>query len=217
MNTDEIHSQEAVSEYLDSRYPEEGMKGHRQQLYAAAFDIAQYIVNGREVSNPRDGMIMRRAWECSRAGQSNFACSALGDALGGFDRAYWEHVAYMLTIPGFLTKKERWHSARRSGVTVYRGCSESEIQAQELGYSWTLDREVAAWFAQVHHGKILTVTFSPSLSDGAWLDTAESEIIWPVGWDDVQDMLVEDAPEHTTAMQWDKRRHITPLQAKRAA
>ena len=109
-----------VSEYLDKKYPAEAMEGHRQQLYSAAYDIAQRIVNLQEVTNPRDGMIMRRAWECSRAGQSNIACSALGHAMGGFDYAHWEHVAYLPSIPGFLTTKEKWHSARLSGVTVYR-------------------------------------------------------------------------------------------------
>ncbi|MDA8379107.1 MAG: hypothetical protein M0Z50_19120 [Planctomycetia bacterium] len=208
-----------LSEYLDEKYPNEAMEGHRQQLYAAAYDIAQLIVNFHDVTDPRDGMIMRRAWECSRAGQSNFACSALGDALGGFDRAYWEHVGHMISLPGFLTRKEKWHSARLKGkgVTVYRGCSDAEIDAQELGYSWTLDKEVAGFFASIHGGKILTATFGARMGDGAWLDTAESEIIWTAQWDDDVVTAIEDAPAQAVGMNWDKRKHLTPSRAKAAA
>ena len=128
----------------------------------------------------------------------------------------WEHVANMTCIPGFLSSKEKWHSARLRGVTVYRGCSDAEIAAQELGYSWTLDKEVAGFFASVHKGKILTATFLAGMAGGAWLDTAESEIIWTAQWDDDVVTAIEDAPAQAVGMNWDKRKHLTPLAAKAA-
>jgi len=215
-NAIENPTEEDVCDYLDEVYPDKGMRGHRQQLYAAAYDISCNMIDFNGVTTKRDAMIMRMAWECSRAGQPNIASSALGDALGGYDRAYWENVADLIRLPGFLTDREKWHSARLGGVTVYRGCSDIEIDApqedQGLGYSWTLDRDVAEWFAHVHLGKVITARLDRK--DAVWLDTAESEVIWPMACVDVI-LAIEPPAGEQKRMDWDTRRHITPLQAKK--
>jgi len=213
----ELPSEDEASEYLDARYPEEG---HRQQLYAAAYDIAHRIVNYIP-TDAMDGVIMRMAWECSKAGHSNIAVAALGDAHCGGDIAYWEHVAIMMGMDGFLTAKEKWHTARMTDVTVYRGCSQAEIDAARdegdcLGYSWTLDKEVSKWFAQQHAGKILSATVvSVKASDLAWLDTPESEVILIMPWSDA--IRIEDAPTERIDIDWDTRTPITPTKARKAA
>ena len=107
-------------------------------------------------------------------------------------------------------------SAAQRGHSV-QGCSDAEIDARELGYSWTLDKEVADFFASAHGGKILTAAFRAGMADGAWLDTAESEIIWTPMWDDQVVTTIEAAPTKTVGMAWDKRKHLTPLAVKAKA
>ncbi|OCX68709.1 hypothetical protein A6M27_10775 [Acidithiobacillus thiooxidans] len=200
-----------IFEYLSTKYPNETLKGHRQQLYAAASDIAQKVVNYGVITK-LDALIMRDAWECSRTGHQNIMCAALSDAIG-FEYPYFEHVESIINSDGFLTKKELWHTARmrKKEINVFRGCSTKELENDELGYSWTLDREVAHFFADAHCGKVITAKVSGLSHFAVWLDTAESELI--ITEIDKSDILsVENANHKINNMKWFERKHLTPLQ-----
>ena len=154
---------------------------------------------------------MRWAWECSRTGHQNVACAALADAFG-YQYPYFEHINAMLNMDGFLTKKEKWHTARmrKNQITAYRGCSINEIESGEFGHSWTLDKEVAHFFADAHHGKVVAVTLRRSSHCACWLDTSESEII-ATGVTKADIVQIEDAAHSQINMEWSKRKHVTPM------
>ena len=206
-NPEEIN----IFDYLSTKYSDETQKGHRQQLYAAAFDIAQKVVNYGEITK-LDTLIMRDTWECSRTGHQNVMCGALADAIG-FEYPYFEHVELIINSDGFLNKKELWHTKRmrKKEINVFRGCSIKEIESGEFGYSWTLDNEVAHFFADAHSGKVVTAKVSGLSHFAVWLDTAESELII-TGMDESDILSVENANHQIDNMNWTKRKHLTPLQ-----
>ncbi|MBE7566815.1 hypothetical protein [Acidithiobacillus sp. HP-11] len=204
-----------IFEFLASKYPDETVKGHRQQLYAAAFDIAQKMINYEKLTR-LDGLIMRDAWECSRTGHQNVMCGALADAIE-FEYPYFEHVQSIINSDGFLTKKELWHTARmrKKEIMVFRGCSTKELENDEFGYSWTLDKEVAHFFADAHDGKVVTAKVSGLSHFAVWMDTAESEMII-TGIDESDILSIENTNYQITNMEWTKRKHLTPLQQIKA-
>lgn len=205
-NPDDIN----IFEYLSLKYPDETQRGHRQQLYAAALDIAQKVISYEKLTR-LDALIMRDAWECSRTGHQNVMCAALADGFG-FEYPYFEHVELIINSDGFLNKKELWHTKRmrKKEIKVFRGCSIKEIESGEFGYSWTLDKEVARFFADAHSGKVVTVTISASSHFAVWLDTSESEIII-TGIDESDILSVENANHQINNMNWTERKHLTPL------
>lgn len=210
-NPDDIN----IFDYLSTKYPDETQQGHRQQLYAAALDIAQKIVNYGEMTK-LDGLIMRDAWECSRTGHQNTMCAALADAIG-FEYPYFEHVELIINSDGFLNKREQWHTKRmrKKEIIVFRGCSIKEIESGEFGYSWTLDKEVAHFFADAHDGKVVTAKMSVLSHFAVWMDTAESELII-TGVNESDIISIESANHQITNMEWTKRKHLTPLQQIKA-
>ena len=212
----EIADCDELFDYLEEKYPGAGRRGHRGLFAEAAEDVAERLVCYGQMS-VFDGMIMREAWECAKGGQGNIATGALAAAIF-CETASLEHIEIMCAMPGFLTPRERWHTARLDGATLYRGCSEAEIDSPELGLSWTLDREVADFFARIHHGKVISTTFDKRAMGGAWLDTAESEVILTI-WKDPDDLtrLIEDAQGAKKDMTWDTRLHLTPAIARRIA
>ena len=127
---------------------------------------------------------LRTAWEKS----------AFADALCEVGEADIDvlEILYTISDPGFLTKKELWHSRRlRNKQTLaFRGCHYSEVTAIfGFGWSWSLDRATAVLFAQQCNGVVVAANVQAT----CWLDTAERELI--VCSLDVIDVLdVTDAP-----------------------
>ncbi|MDA8377237.1 MAG: hypothetical protein M0Z50_09295 [Planctomycetia bacterium] len=99
---------------------------------------------------------------------------------------------------------------RKNQITAYRGCSICEIENGEFGHSWTLDKEVAHFFADAHNGKVVTVNLCGLSNFAVWLDTSESEII-ATGVMNADIVQIEDAAHNSIDMEWSKRKHITPL------
>ncbi|OFC40740.1 hypothetical protein BAE30_16380 [Acidithiobacillus caldus] len=202
-----------VYDYLEMLYSKH--LPHRTMLYRAARDIAPSISKGLTTI---EGKIMREAWECSRTGQQNVACIAIADALRIKNRRTLnQKIASLISAPGFLSEDEKQQTSQlRAGTTLYRGCSAAEIIAARaggcLGYSWTLDREVADFFADAHSGgAVLTAHYDDSIAAGVWLDTKESEVVWPgAKWKHV---VSESQPSKSwmeRGMCWDKRQVIKP-------
>ena len=213
MNVDDFD--EKVYDYLDRRYGSCG--GHRQQLYQAAFDLADQIVHGEGEAlahERRDARILRLAWEASKTG--NLLCEAFADVLGN-SRRVDRHIAKVIRLPYFLSPDEKEQSAKLKGARVYRGCTKSEAalsvkaKAGTCGLSWTLDPEVAGWFAGRIGQNGAVISGIVGSRGGAWLDTAESEVILPFGPDSIT--LIESPWVNWDEWSWE-RTVITPMQAQ---
>lgn len=202
-----------VSAYLSTHYPDSAHP--RQQLFDAAYDIAVKI-GWQEGITELDATIMRWAWDCSKTGSKNVALMALADACGEA-YPYPEHVALIISTDGFLSQREREHTKNMSGeITVYRGCSNDELEGDEFGFSWTFDKEVAHFFADSwKDGKVITACLDVSNHKMVWLDTDESElIITNVCKKEV--IKAEDViRDFRRNMDWSGRAHITPPQAQK--
>ena len=148
------------------------MSGFREVLFVRSCEILQRLFRERAVSF-EEGRLLRQAWECSKFG--NVLLDAVQDVTGTRAREYVEPVLF---AEGFLTRREEWHAARlrRREITGYRGCSLREVEADDLGSSWTLDRRVAEFFARRAiggDGRVLTAR----IRGGVWLETQESELV----------------------------------------
>lgn len=148
------------------------MSGFREVLFGQACEILQRLFGERAVSF-EEGRLLRQAWECSKFG--NVLLDAVEDVTGTRAREYLEPV---LSTKGFLTRREEWHAARlrRREIIGYRGCSLREVEGDDLGASWTLDRRVAEFFARRAiggDGRVVTARIRAAV----WLETPESELV----------------------------------------
>lgn len=98
----------------------------------------------------------------------------------------WYDLLFSEDIPGkssyFMNTEERSALKELPEVlTIYRGCSDKHI-----GYSWTLDRETAEWFANRFNkvGIVLIGTVKKKDCLGLLLSRNEKEIV--VDWDKVE-------------------------------
>ena len=151
------------------------MSGFRQYLFAQAVEIIPTVLSGGLVT-PEHGAVLRHAWECSKRG--NVLLDALLE-VEGF--ASSEYVEMLISTPGFLSKREAWHKARlaKKQIVAWRGCPKTEIQPDKFdpGYSWTLNRRVAEFFAGRFQDGGERVIVQAKISQGLWLDTQESEVV----------------------------------------
>lgn len=151
-----------------------------------------------------DGAILRECWQYSRSG--NLLLEAMFK-----EEVSEEHLPWIVTLDGFLTKRETWYTnrARTKPILAYRGCHKVEAAGKEFGYSWTLDKEVAEFFARfAPDGNGVVITGRLTRID-AWLDTPESEIICYGGQPDdftVSAPILDEQPQ----MQWESRIHMRP-------
>ncbi|OIR02784.1 hypothetical protein GALL_152380 [mine drainage metagenome] len=148
------------------------MSGFREVLFGQACEILRSLFRERAVSF-EEGRLLRQAWECSKFG--NVLLDAVEDVTGTLAREYVEPVLF---AKGFLTRREEWHAARlrRREIIGYGGCSLREVEADDLGASWTLDRRVAEFFARRAiggDGRVVTAR----IRGGVWLGNSESEVV----------------------------------------
>ncbi|MHB1621583.1 MAG: hypothetical protein ACYCTY_16800 [Sulfuricella sp.] len=171
------------------------MSGYREILFEQSVKIVPLVLDGLPIK-PEQGRILRDAWECAKFG--NVLIDAIYSVCGSAPAEYieWEYIECVIHATGFLTRREAWHAARlrRHVVVAHRGCSAAEATADKfgeisLGYSWTLNRGVAEFFA--NRGSEAGVVVTAKIRRGVWLDTPESEII---GLDVSQADLLEVAP-----------------------
>lgn len=146
--------------------------GFRERLQILSRPILEKCLLYGEKLSEKEGKILRDFWECSKRG--NLLLDELCD-MDPIPRMEW--ISTILDSPGFLSSREKWYANRlkKKDVIVYRGCSEKEHESGFYGVSWTLDPEVAEFFArcQIKNCVILTAKITGAI----WLETVESEII----------------------------------------
>lgn len=151
------------------------MSGFRQNLFAQAVEIIPSVLS-RGLVTPEHGAALRQCWECSKRG--NLLIDALRE-VEGF--APSEYIEMLILSPGFLSKREAWHKARlaKKQIIAWRGCPKKETQPDkfDLGYSWTLNRRVAEFFAGRFQDGGECAIVQAKISQGIWLDTQESEVV----------------------------------------
>lgn len=170
------------------------------------------------------GEILRAAWECSRSGQRNVLVqAAYASAVDDIDVL----IRGAIFTPGFLTSQERWHNARKGGerVVLYRGCSRKEAELlvsgtfclDDIGFSWTQDPEVAAYFADFRDAVVVRAEVCPK--HAVWLDTSEAEwIVLPSSGDSLSSVAIVEVPlDRDKRMEWSARPRLTPQHAQRSA
>ena len=184
----------------------------RQGRYHQSCEILDRRFNhdGGRISREEAG-ILREAWDGAKTGNNLLA--ALEDTIGysGLDE-----VDEIVFTPGFLTPRELWHTKRlkHTVVTIYRGCDEDEAETTDdsYGYSWTLNREVAEFFAwrRPKNGHVLTAQVPGHLL--AWLDSPESEVV-AIGVESSMGVTTRKHQYGGGAVAWSKMRVITSGQA----
>lgn len=185
---------------------------HRNEIYVNAANIIQYCLlidgddEGMSEVHPDDGRVLRECWECSRIG--NLLLQAWADVTG--EDPTPAQVMKMLRVPGFLTKRETDVANLFSGkrIQAYRGCTPDGVK----GMSWTLDMEVAEFFAQRYREPgVEPVIATAAIKSPIWLNTAESEIIGlEVDAADILSVEPLDASKPEVYMEWETRRPIVP-------
>ncbi|MHB8254460.1 MAG: hypothetical protein ACYDEV_12355 [Acidiferrobacter sp.] len=186
--------------------------GFREKIYAQSEGImpkfmkAWYENDLRSISHA-DGGVLRECWTCSKTGNLlSRIVENVGWNTGNDPETIFEQI---VNLPGFLTKRERWYTQRirRKTLVAYRGCE----GADDLGFSWTLSRDVAEFFSgRMTGGKVVTARIQRPC---AWLDTAEHEVI--ALYVDRRDILSIEDPRERGWMDrefWENRPVILPTQ-----
>lgn len=193
------------------------MSGFRQQLHNQSVSIISRMLNANDFfASPGELHILRRAWECSKFG--NVLLAALDEVAeenGGAGCSEAEFLSAIIDKTGFLTKRELWYSHRIKNLVVYRGCDQSEVDNENLGFSWTLSREVAEFFAgrgRYENPVVVTMNIQKTPFDCCvWLDTPEHEVIF-FGLDTHQ-ITVETAGG-SKKIDWENRPRLLPIPTK---
>ena len=187
------------------------MTGFREQNYAQSEDIMQKFMKAWYAHDlgsitSEDAGVLRECWTCSKSGNNlRRIVENVGWHTGNDPESILQQI---IDLPGFLTKRERWYTQRIRLKTLlaYRGCE----GADDLGFSWTLSRDVAAFFAgRIQNGQIVTARVAAD----AWLDTAEHEVI--ALSPNKQDILSVEAAREPGWMDrdfWENRPIILPTQ-----
>ena len=187
------------------------MTGFREKNYKQSEGIMQKFMTAWYAHDlasitSEDAGVLRECWTCSKAGNN---LSRIVENVGWHTGNDPENILQqIIDLPGFLTKKERWYTQRirRKTLLVYRGCE----GADDLGFSWTLSRDVAEFFAgRIQNGQIVTARVAAD----AWLDTAEHEVI--ALYPEKRDILYVEDPREPGWMDrdfWENRPTILPTQ-----
>ena len=152
------------------------MNGFREVLYNKCLPlIDRSFWHGVGAFTPDELSDLRELWECGK--HNNLLMVAITDLMVD------DHTALdIVSTPGFLNTHELWHTRRVRGrkVIAHRGCQRGEFDEvtcrnECFGPSWSLSRDIAAWFAD--RGRDPGVVVTAAVEVDAWLDTVENEVV----------------------------------------
>ena len=175
--------------------------GYRLDVYEQAIKIIRNLDTEPDSVTRDDAGVLRECWTCGRI--RNLLLLAIEQEGCGTD----DMVRQIVCLPGFLSSKEEWHTrrVRRKNLRVYRGVDAKEDPLD--GLSWTLDPDVARWFAQRRTAPGVVIT--AEVAALAWLDTSEHEVISAY-----IDRVIDVEPVSTGNIQidWCNRPRLRPSQ-----